>query len=110
MTKNYWRISYYSSGGDYEKSSFIVDANTYRKIQRQLAEGADFLIMEGRPTIKRGQIASIDVADEEIEEFTNRGITYKRLGLPSPEEIQILRLKEEEEKYLNGKNNQLNGK
>lgn len=83
----YYQVRYYTGGEDYETKSFVIDAVTNRELQSQIAQGADFITLSDGKTIKRSMIAGIESADEDIKEYTNRGMTHKQLGLKAPEEI-----------------------
>jgi hypothetical protein len=83
----YHQVTYYTGGDDYETKSFIIDAVTNRELQSQIAQGADFITLSDGKTIKRSMIAGIESADDDIKEYTNRGMTHAQLGLKAPEEI-----------------------
>ena len=77
----YFKLVTYTDGSEYETHEKLIDELTFRKYQKAIIEGADFIVAEDR-VIKRKMIKEIIPADEIVAEHIRSGISLKTLGLP----------------------------
>ena len=77
----YFKVIHFTTGDEYETSEFYIDEPRFRKIQKSILDGAEFLIFEDK-LIKRSMLKEIKPAGEEIGEYKKMGISNKTLGLP----------------------------
>jgi hypothetical protein len=87
---NYWQIIYYTGKEDYETKEMIITAEQYKQVQEAITNGEDYIVIKGKPTFKRNQIASINEADDIVAEYKRNGtlnLIFPKAGdLPEPDE------------------------
>ena len=83
----YFKLVTYTDGSEYETHEKLIDEPTFRKYQKALAEGNDFIITEDR-VIKRKMIKEILPADDVVGEYVRSGVSLKSLGLPETPMIE----------------------
>lgn len=98
----YWEITYYTGGDDFETKELIINGDQYDRIQEAISRGSEFIILEGKPTIKTKMIASINPADTIVAEYQKQGLKID--GLLEPVEERFLLGKTEKEQTREGLN------
>jgi len=79
----YWKLIYYTAEGEYETKSFLITDEQHSQIRKAMDEKAEFIGVDGKPTIKRTLIASIIEADKEMLEYQRQGIKVDGLLEPA---------------------------
>jgi hypothetical protein len=82
-----WQIIYRTGQEEYATKEILITDAQYLRVQEELANGNDFIILKDKPTIKRTSIASINKADDIISEYQRNGVTFDGLpAIKAPEE------------------------
>ncbi len=79
---NYFKIIYRTGGEDWETSEILIDENQHTEIQKQMAEGLDYVLIRDKATIKRTSIVSISDANSIVASFQNQGLKVDGLIEP----------------------------
>ena len=94
-----YKLVLYSGNGEYETYEKYLSENTFRKMQKALAEGSDLIILKDR-IIRRSQIKEVMPADSDVAEY------MQQLNLSQKEVMEdILKLDLSEEKSLGSGDN-----
>lgn len=80
---NYFKIIYRTGEEDWETSEIIIDENQHKKIQEQMASGADYVFIKDKATIKRTSITSIASANDIVGEYQKQGVKINGLLTPA---------------------------
>ncbi len=79
---NFWQIIYRTGEEGFETKEIIINDEQYKQVQDALKNGEDFIILRGKPTIKRTSIASINEASKIVGDYAQQGLQIP--GLPNP--------------------------
>ena len=79
----YWKVNYYTAEGDFETKSFIITDEQHELIKKAIKDGAEFIAIEGKPTIKRTLLGTIIEADKEVLEYQQEGLKVNGLLEPA---------------------------
>ena len=78
---NYYKIIFRTGEAEWETGELIIDESQNDKVQEQIANGNDFLLVKGQ-TIKRTAIVSITSANDIVRDYQKQGIKIDGLLEP----------------------------
>lgn len=76
---NYFKIIYRTGEQEWETSEIIVNEEQNTKIQKQMADGSDFIFIKDKATIKRTAVVSIASANNVVAEYQKSGMAIPGL-------------------------------